>query len=433
MSSVFPSQDPSEIIKDLREENSRLLDQLSDAHLELSELRKLKTSATDFVIPESADLREAKILDLAKKNRDLRMNLSKEKGKNATLQKEIEKLQDECQGLKETQAFQIESGGDGSADNLKDKLSRANNKLIEARAEMQSLKQELSKTQRALKKEVGEGVSINSLLHDGSNWRGRAQEISLLKEKVKELKEELASVRMGIASASRDEILTNTDGGTIGSDISEAEKRALRELSAAMDGGLNEGREEDEMIGGGKRGGSTSGASERASVAGGAGKRKDFAAEHRTQIEEARQKKLAREEEKKQAVEELEAMVHQLKQRVESVKARNKILEDNQFSMNEKFQTIVAKTKNDDEFIQALQAQNQVLKRKLAQAQTQSQTPSSKASSTSSSSLSSSAELAEAREKTLMQERKIARQEQIIKSLRSELDALTAQMMDESH
>lgn len=54
-------------MKDLREENSRILDQLAAAQLELSELRKLKNSASDFVIPETADLREAKILELAKK------------------------------------------------------------------------------------------------------------------------------------------------------------------------------------------------------------------------------------------------------------------------------------------------------------------------------------------------------------------------------
>jgi hypothetical protein len=51
----------------LRDENSRLMDQLADAQLELRELRKLKTSATDFVIPGSADQRERKILELAKK------------------------------------------------------------------------------------------------------------------------------------------------------------------------------------------------------------------------------------------------------------------------------------------------------------------------------------------------------------------------------
>jgi hypothetical protein len=66
-----------EILKNLKEDNERLLFQLGEANAELQQLRKLKNTASEFIVPETADLKEKKIVDLAKKNRDLRMNLAK--------------------------------------------------------------------------------------------------------------------------------------------------------------------------------------------------------------------------------------------------------------------------------------------------------------------------------------------------------------------
>ena len=51
----------------LRDENSRLMDQLGAAQEELVDLRKLKTQAGDFYVPSTSDLKEAKIIELAKK------------------------------------------------------------------------------------------------------------------------------------------------------------------------------------------------------------------------------------------------------------------------------------------------------------------------------------------------------------------------------
>lgn len=53
------------------------------------------------------------------------------------------------------------------------------------------LRQELKVAQRALSNEIGENVTIQSLVAQGSNFRGRAQQIIHLQQKVTELTEKL--------------------------------------------------------------------------------------------------------------------------------------------------------------------------------------------------------------------------------------------------
>lgn len=56
-----------------------------------------------------------------------------------------------------------------------------------AAAQMAMMKKEMEKMQRALQREIGEGVELGKVLaDDGGGWRGRAQQISLLKDKLRE-------------------------------------------------------------------------------------------------------------------------------------------------------------------------------------------------------------------------------------------------------
>lgn len=41
---------------------------------------------------------------------------------------------------------------------------------------------------KCIKKEIGENVSLSSLLSSKSSWRGRAQQISILQDKITDLK-----------------------------------------------------------------------------------------------------------------------------------------------------------------------------------------------------------------------------------------------------
>ncbi|KAK2961291.1 hypothetical protein BLNAU_3737 [Blattamonas nauphoetae] len=346
---------------DLKAENSKLLDQLGEALQELRELRKLKTSAGEFVIPDGADKRESKIIELAKKNKSLRMNLSKEQAKSLSLQSQVDKLQDELQSVTDTQAFHIESSS-GSSDEMKKKVQLLNTKLVEARSQLQNTKQELSKVQRALKQEVGDSVPISKVLQENGTWRGRAQEISILKDKVASLKEELRDLRMAGTVFDMDE---DEDGG--------------RDTSSV--------------------------------VTSSAAPKKDFRQERKKEIEAAKQRRVQMQEDKEAEAQNLQKDIADLKLKLSSVQARNKILDEEYRTLKEKFNTIVTKTKNDDEFIRALQSQNETLKAKLI-------TPTERDGGDD-----------RLNEKLILQERQIARQEQIIRSLRAELDGLTAQLM----
>eukprot|EP00698_Gefionella_okellyi_P007215 TRINITY_DN1753_c0_g1_i1.p1 TRINITY_DN1753_c0_g1~~TRINITY_DN1753_c0_g1_i1.p1 ORF type:complete len:513 (+),score=125.54 TRINITY_DN1753_c0_g1_i1:189-1541(+) len=59
-------------------------------------------------------------------------------------------------------------------------------KLNEYRQQFVQVKADLQKTQRALLREVGEDIPLAKILDEGTNWRGRAQTIQILKSKLKE-------------------------------------------------------------------------------------------------------------------------------------------------------------------------------------------------------------------------------------------------------
>lgn len=55
--------------------------------------------------------------------------------------------------------------------------------------QMGALKMERDKVAKALQREVGEDVPLTKVLEEGTDWRGRAQQLALLKDRVRELKE----------------------------------------------------------------------------------------------------------------------------------------------------------------------------------------------------------------------------------------------------
>ena len=75
----------------------------------------------------------------------------------------------------------------------KEKHNKLLTKLTEQRTLTASVKHDLLQTQRALQKEIGEDVKLEEVLSATGKWRGRAQEISLLKCKVRDLRKQLSS------------------------------------------------------------------------------------------------------------------------------------------------------------------------------------------------------------------------------------------------
>ncbi len=63
------------------------------------------------------------------------------------------------------------------------------------------LEAERVKLSRALVREVGEEVPLARLLDEGSDWKGRREQVITLQNKVKALKEQLVGARLAAAAA----------------------------------------------------------------------------------------------------------------------------------------------------------------------------------------------------------------------------------------
>eukprot|EP00002_Diphylleia_rotans_P025960 TRINITY_DN5151_c0_g1_i7.p1 TRINITY_DN5151_c0_g1~~TRINITY_DN5151_c0_g1_i7.p1 ORF type:complete len:371 (-),score=82.44 TRINITY_DN5151_c0_g1_i7:68-1180(-) len=190
-------------VRQMQEQNRTLIVMLEQ---EKAKVKKLKSELSIYQVvgkDDSPDIREKRLIELAKKNRNLNLALEREKLSNAKLQAELRKTKENIPAITATE--QTSSPTSPKADAVKDqvediefkyketkeKLNQATNKLMDLRVQNESLKAELGRTQRALQKEVGDDVPLSKILEDSSGWKGRAQQISILKAKVSELKQSL--------------------------------------------------------------------------------------------------------------------------------------------------------------------------------------------------------------------------------------------------
>jgi hypothetical protein len=180
----------------------------------------------------SGDLKESKIVELAKKNRALSLSLEKERAKAGRLAQEIRRLQEDVVASKQQKDLSgmdarslpkgSSAGGKGKGEKegsrrslafggpvdepkdaeevpaeqrvkeLSGKVQALNAQITSQRVQNDKLKQEVGKVREALKRELGD-VPVERALEDAGGWTGRAQQISLLQSKVAQLKRELQS------------------------------------------------------------------------------------------------------------------------------------------------------------------------------------------------------------------------------------------------
>lgn len=152
-------------------------------------------------LDENADFRDSKIVSLAKKSHKLTMQVNKEKAVNDKLiiqlsdtQKTIETLNQELQTGKlqasnrsDTKSYN--RNADTSAANhvatiagLSRDLKETNKVVDDLKSKLVQSVEESKKLSRALTRELGEGVTLDQAVDGG--WRGRAQQIIMLKAKV---------------------------------------------------------------------------------------------------------------------------------------------------------------------------------------------------------------------------------------------------------
>jgi len=181
------------------------------------------------------DYRDVKIVQLAKKVRNLNVSRNAEKGRADKWKKQLTEAETEIAKLREeldkmaspaaraaalrTQQQQHQAGGESPASKGgKDQQKAAilQHQVDDLKRKLYSQDKELKKVQRALQKELGDGnISMEDALEDG--WRGRAQQIVMLKAKIKRLEAGGAS---GVPRRRRDDVDTRAQ-----EDLQDMEKQ----------------------------------------------------------------------------------------------------------------------------------------------------------------------------------------------------------------
>ncbi|XP_064906328.1 coiled-coil domain-containing protein 13 [Columba livia] len=301
-------------LREVRDENCRLYKLLAEKDFEIKQLQK-KIQDRLALSGFTGDAAATKIVELAKKNREITAEIESEKAKVKQLNNKVKELEKELQasvekihslggcdaGIKQSTLKMIEGNLAESPEvkALQEKLTTANFKVMEYRNQLQSAKQELKMTQKLLANEVGEDVNIQSLLTNSGSWRGRAQQILVLQSKVRELENQLGQNKTRTSVSETDEeLLALTD---------------LRKLSA----------QEKNLL-----------------------------------------KIRSLEKEKKETLEKLtgehdalQKSHEELKKRLDASKARNKILCSEVKTLKGQIVTLLEKGKHDDELIDALLSQ----------------------------------------------------------------------------
>lgn len=137
------------------------------------------------------DNKDKKILELAKKNRDLQVKVETLKNKAARAMEQVNFLQND-DSLKKDPEVEIAEALEQSSDEvpaLKKKLKESQKREMKIRAERDIIKTDMDKAYRVIEKEVGDGKSIEDILKDDSGWKGRAQKIDILKQKLNKAKQ----------------------------------------------------------------------------------------------------------------------------------------------------------------------------------------------------------------------------------------------------
>ncbi|XP_065687300.1 coiled-coil domain-containing protein 13 [Patagioenas fasciata] len=215
-------------LREVRDENCRLYKLLAEKDFEIKQLQK-KVQDRLALSGFTGDAAATKIVELAKKNREITAETESEKAKVKQLNNKVKELEKELQaavekirslgggddaGIKQSTLKMIEGNLAESPEvkALQEKLTTANFKVMEYRNQLQSAKQELKMTQKLLANEVGEDVNIQSLLTNSGSWRGRAQQILVLQSKVRELENQLGQNKTRTSVTEIDEeLLALTD------------------------------------------------------------------------------------------------------------------------------------------------------------------------------------------------------------------------------
>lgn len=187
-------------LQDLQERNAELVRQLQ---LKESQAQELQDTVQAYAELQSQEPQAAKIIELSKKNRILNLAIEKEKQKVAKLLQDVAELQrgGQAQGpaipaaaVEEAARAVVEQAAEAAAAAQKDaamwkeRLAQNTSKIAQVEQRCFGLEIENKKLHRALQKEVGEDLPLAKILDEGSDWKGRREQIIALKDQIRQLK-----------------------------------------------------------------------------------------------------------------------------------------------------------------------------------------------------------------------------------------------------
>lgn len=178
----------------------------------VSEVAAESANATDAL---AADVRESKIVELSRKNRGLNLALQRERARASKLEQELRATRQQSEGQSTSQeetsgdaarelvaeAAEAAETAEAKAAEWREKAQSAKAKAEKADSRVSTLKAENDRLRQALKRELGDEQQVERALTEGSDWRGRAEQISLLKDKVREFREQLGESKESSAKA----------------------------------------------------------------------------------------------------------------------------------------------------------------------------------------------------------------------------------------
>uniref|UniRef100_H3D006 Coiled-coil domain containing 13 n=1 Tax=Tetraodon nigroviridis TaxID=99883 RepID=H3D006_TETNG len=136
----------------------------------------------------------AKVTELAKKNKQLCVEVESEKTKSSQSHSRIQALEKQLAALKNVPKREqtTECGKDEETVRLlQEMLAASEQKASEQRNKVQSLRQELKVAHKVVISEVGMDVPFQKLMNSPVGFKGRAQQIQTLQGKVQQLEKKL--------------------------------------------------------------------------------------------------------------------------------------------------------------------------------------------------------------------------------------------------
>ena len=242
----------SQEVEQLKAENERLTSRLksSEKRAEVAE-RTLETERETL----GGGLTAAqKIVEVSKKSRTLHAELAAERNRVRQLEKSVRTATQHAQEVHDRESKRDAQEGQ---EDLKLQLGDVQEQLIQAKSkaanlnnQCQQLRHDLKMARLVIAREVGEGVTVGSLLNRQiSGWRGRSQQIIILQNKLSQLRKSALgrAAQIGEVNETCASISSREEGGREGR-VKARQRAALEKIERERRQNLETVRRELEKV-----------------------------------------------------------------------------------------------------------------------------------------------------------------------------------------